>query len=285
MESTMRTTLIPTLTILIFASPLFAAEPKAFLNIPYTETKNEKQTLDLFAPPNAKNLPILFWIHGGGWQAGNKEDVQIKPQAFTAKGFIFVSTNYRLIPAASIKEMAGDIAKSMRWVYDHAKEYGGDPSTFLVMGHSAGAQLAALLSTDDSYLKAEKLPLTIIKGCIPVDGDTYDVPMQIAMVNERSAISYRKKFGDEKQQKELSPVTHVAKGKSIPPFLILHVAGHPETGGQSQRLVKELKAAGIAAGAYPSEGKTHGSINTDLGKAEDKPTIELYSFFDKILKR
>ena len=178
----MRTTLIPTLTILILASPLFAAEPKAFLNIPYTETKNEKQTLDLFAPPDAKNLPIIFWIHGGGWQAGNKEDVQIKPQAFTAKGFIFVSTNYRLIPAASIKEMAGDIAKSMRWVYDHAKEYGGDPSTFLIMGHSAGAQLAALLSTDDSYLKAEKLPLTIIKGCVPVDGDTYDVPMQIAMV-------------------------------------------------------------------------------------------------------
>lgn len=281
----MRTTLIPMLTILILASPLFAAEPKAFLNIPYTETKNEKQTLDLFAPADAKNLPIIFWIHGGGWQAGNKEDVQIKPQAFTAKGFIFVSTNYRLIPAASIKEMAGDIAKSMRWVYDHAKEYGGDPSTFLVMGHSAGAQLAALLSTDESYLKAEKLPLTIIKGCVPVDGDTYDVPMQIAMVIERSAISYRKKFGDEKQQKELSPVTHVAKGKNIPPFLILHVAGHPETGGQSQRLVKELKAAEISANIYPSEGKTHGSINADLGKVGDKPTIELYSFLEKVLKK
>jgi arylformamidase len=281
----MRTTLIPMLTILILASPLFAAEPKAFLNIPYTETKNEKQTLDLFAPADAKNLPIIFWIHGGGWLAGNKEDVQIKPQAFTAKGFIFVSTNYRLIPAASIKEMAGDIAKSMRWVYDHAKEYGGDPSTFLVMGHSAGAQLAALLSTDESYLKAEKLPLTIIKGCVPVDGDTYDVPMQIAMVIERSAISYRKKFGDEKQQKELSPVTHVAKGKNIPPFLILHVAGHPETGGQSQRLVKELKAAEISANIYPSEGKTHGSINADLGKVGDKPTIELYSFLEKVLKK
>ena len=118
-----------------------------------------------------------------------------------------------------------------------------------------------------------------------MDGDTYDVPMQIAMVIERSAISYRKKFGDEKQQKELSPVTHIAKGKNIPPFLILHVAGHPETGGQSQRLVKELKAAGISASAYPSEGKTHGSINADLGKPDDKPTIELYSFLEKVLKK
>ena len=282
---TMRNTITALLTMLLLSSPLFATEPKAFLNIPYTETNNEKQTLDLFAPVGAKNLPIIFWIHGGGWQAGNKEDVQIKPHAFTAKGFIFVSTNYRLIPAASIKDMAGDVAKSMRWVFDHAKEYGGDPTTFLVMGHSAGAQLAALVSTDDSYLKAEKLPLTIIKGCVPVDGDTYDVPMQIAMVIERSAISYRKKFGDEKQQKELSPVTHVAKGKNIPPFLILHVAGHPETGSQSQRLVKELKAAGISASAYPSEGKTHGSINVDIGKADDKPTIELYSFLDKVLKK
>jgi len=281
----MRTTIAPLFTMLLFSSPLFATEPKTFLNIPYTEAKNEKQTLDLFAPFGAKNLPIIFWIHGGGWQAGNKEDVQIKPQAFTAKGFLFVSTNYRLIPAASIKEMAGDIAKSMRWVYDHAKEYGGDPTTFVVMGHSAGAQLAALVSTDDSFLNAEKLPLTIIKGCVPVDGDTYDVPMQIAMVIERSAISYRKKFGDEKQQKELSPVSHVAKGKNIPPFLILHVAGHPETGGQSQRLVKELKAAGISAGAYPSEGKTHGSINADLGKDGDKPTQELYSFLKNILKK
>lgn len=284
-ESSMRVILTTLFAILLLSPKLLAAEPKAYLNIPYTEAKNEKQSLDLFAPPDAKNLPIIFWIHGGGWQAGNKEDVQIKPKAFTEKGFLFVSTNYRLIPAASIKEMAGDIAKSIRWVYDHAKDYGGDPATFLVMGHSAGAQLAALLSTDDSYLKAEKLPLTIIKGCVPVDGDTYDVPMQISVVIERSAISYRKKFGDEKQQKELSPVTHVAKGKNIPPFLILHVAGHPETGGQSQRLVKELQAAGIYASAYPSEGKTHGTINADLGKPDDKPTQELYKFLKKVLMK
>ena len=76
--TTMRTTLIPMLTMLILSSPLFAAEPKAFLNIPYTETKNEKQTLDLFAPPDAKNLPIIFWIHGGGWQTGNKQKATLK---------------------------------------------------------------------------------------------------------------------------------------------------------------------------------------------------------------
>ena len=67
----------------------------------------------------------------------------------------------------------------------------------------------------------------------------------------------------------------------VPSFLILHVAGHPETGSQSQRLVKELQTAGISASVYPSEAKTHGRINADLGKVNDIPTIELFSFFEK----
>ena len=139
------------------------------------------------------------------------------------------------------------------------------------MGHSAGAQLAALVCTDDRYLKAEGLSLSIIKGCVPVDGDTYDVPMQIATVEQRRAEIHREKFGDEANQKDLSAVTHVAKGKGIPPFLILHVADHPETTAQSQRLVKALKEAGVSAKAYPAEGKNHTTINADLGTPGDEP--------------
>lgn len=269
----------------LFLTTSFAAEPKIQRDIPYADLKHERQVLDVFAPATGRNLPIVFWIHGGGWQAGDKKDVQMKPQVFVERGFVFVSTNYRLVPTVSIKEMAGDIAKSIRWVHDHAKDFGGDPNTMLVMGHSAGAQLAALICTDNRYLNAEKLPLSMIKGCVPVDGDTYDVPMQIATVEERRANSYKKKFGDEKQQKELSPVTHVARGKDIPPFLILHVADHPETKGQSQRLVKELQKAGVESKAYPSEGKTHLTINADLGGADDKPTKELFGFIDRVLKK
>jgi len=103
--------------------------------------------------------------------------VQVKPQAFVDRGFVFVSTNYRFVPNVTIKEMAGDIARPIRWVHDHAQVSGGDPNTILVMGHSAGAQLAALVCTDDRYLRTEKLSLSIIKGCVPVDGDTYDVPI------------------------------------------------------------------------------------------------------------
>jgi len=62
-------------------------------NIPYAEPANERQMLDVYAPENAKNLPVVFWIHGGGWQGGDKTEVQVKPKAFVDKGYVFVSTN------------------------------------------------------------------------------------------------------------------------------------------------------------------------------------------------
>jgi arylformamidase len=271
--------------LLLLASPLLAAAPKVRKDVAYAEPKNERQTLDVYAPTEGKNHPVVVWIHGGGWQAGDKTDVDKKPQAFADKGFVFVSINYRLLPKATIKQMAGDVAKAIRWTHDHAKDYGGDPRTMFVMGHSAGAQLAALVCTDEGCLKAEKLPLSIIKGCVPVDGDTYDVPMQIRTVEKKRAERYKMKFGDEASQKDLSPVTHVAKGKHIPPFLILHVADHPETKAQSQRLAKALQEAGVPAKAYPAEGKTHDTINSKLGLPDDKPTQALFEFLGGILKK
>jgi arylformamidase len=273
------------LLVLCLVSSFLAAEPTAHRGLAYAEPKTERQTLDVYSPSQGKQLPIVVWIHGGGWQRGDKSEVHHKPQAFVDKGFLFVSINYRLLPTATIKQMAGDVAKAIRWVHDHAKEYGGDPNRIIVMGHSAGAQLAALVCTDDRYLKAEGLSLSIIKGCVPVDGDTYDVAMQIMMVEEKRAAIYRIKFGDEAMQKELSAVTHVAKGKNIPPFLILHVADHPETRAQSQRLVKVLQDAGISAKAYPAAGKNHTTINNDLGLADDLPTQEMFAFLAAVLKK
>jgi len=269
----------------LLTSAIFAAEPKVHRDLAYVEPKNERQTLDVYAPTEGNSHPVVVWIHGGGWQQGNKTDVQKKPLAFVDKGFVFVSINYRFVPKVTIKQMAGDVAKAIRWTHDHAMDYGGDPDTIFVMGHSAGAQLAALVCTDERYLKAEKLPLSIIKGCVPVDGDTYDVPMQIQTVEQRRADIYKWKFGDVASQKDLSPVTHVAKGKNIPPFLILHVADHPETKGQSQRLAKAVQEAGLLAKACPAEGKSHTTINNDLGLPDDKPTQSLFQFLDGVLKK
>lgn len=273
------------LAFLLAAAAASAADPQIKRDLAYAEPKNERQTLDVYAPTEGKDHPIVFWIHGGGWQVGDKSEVQAKPRAFVDNGFVFVSTNYRLLPKVTIKQMTEDVAKAIRWIHDHAQEFGGDPDTIFVMGHSAGAQLAALICTDERYLKAEGLSPSILKGCVPVDGDTYDVPLQIATEGERAAKSHAQKFGGQKSQKELSAVTYVAKGKSIPPFLILHVADHPETTRQAQRLANVLREAGIEAKAVPAEGKNHGTINAELGLPDDPPSKAMFAFLEGALKK
>jgi arylformamidase len=263
-------------------------------NIAYADPAQERQVLDVYSPPNAKDLPVVFWIHGGGWQTGDKTSVQIKPQAFMDKGFVFVSTNYRLLPNVDMATIVCDMAKSIRWVHDHIAEYGGDPERIFVMGHSAGAQLAALICTDDRYLKAEGLSLAITKGCVPVDGDTYDVPAIIETAETRRRVhgqpqakyGHREKFGnDPAKHRDLSAVTHVAKDKGIPPFLILHVAEHPDTSAQSQRLASVLKSAGVPAKVFSAQESNHNKINADLGLPDDPATKALFEFVGEALKK
>jgi arylformamidase len=263
-------------------------------NIPYATPAHERQVLDVYSPPHAQNLPVVFWIHGGGWQTGDKTSVQIKPQAFMDKGFVFVSTNYRLLPHVDMGTIVRDIAQSIRWVHDHIAEYGGDPQRLFIMGHSAGAQLAALICTDDRYLKAEGLSLATIKGCVPVDGDTYDVPAIIETAETRRRVhgqpqakfGHREKFGnDPAKHREFSAVTHVAKDQGIPPFLIMHVADHPDTSAQSQRLASVLKSAGVTVRVFGAQESTHNKINADLGLPDDPGTKALFEFVAEALKK
>jgi len=263
-------------------------------NIPYADPAHERQVLDVYSPHDAKNLPVVFWIHGGGWEGGDKTDVQIKPQAFMAKGCLFVSANYRLLPNVDMATIVIDVAKAIHWVHDNIAEYGGDPKRLLIMGHSAGAQLSALICTDERYLKAEGLSLDIIKGCVPVDGDTYDVPAIIETAETRwrvhglprAKFGHREKFGnDPAKYRDFSTVTHVAKDKGIPPFLILHVAGHPDTTAQALRLGNVLRDAGLIATVFAAKETTHTRINADLGRPDDPATKVLFEFLDKALKK
>ncbi len=273
-------------SVLLLATASTSADPKIARDLPYVEPRNEKQTLDVYAPAEGKDHPVVVWIHGGGWEGGDKSEVPDRPARFVARNLMFVSVNYHLIgDKVTIHEMAAELAKAIRWSRDHAKDYGGDPKAMFVMGHSAGAQLAALLCTDDRYLKAEGMSLADIRGCVPVDGDTYDVPLQIATVEQKRKDAYNRKFGDEEHQIDLSPITHVAKDKHIPPVLILHVADHPETTLQSNTLVKKLQAAGYSAEAFPAVGKVHKTINEDLGKDDDLPTQALWAFMGGVLKK
>lgn len=272
--------------VLLVAAPAFAAELKIRKDIPYADPPNKRQMLDVYSPADAKDLPIIVWIHGGGWKAGDKAGMQKKPQAFGDKGFVFVSTTYRFAPEVTVKEMTGDCAKAIHWAHDHAKEIGGDPDRIIVMGHSAGAHLAALVCTDDSYLKKEGLSLAILRGCIPVDVSVYDIPKRLADGGTVPADTFTALFGKTaEEQKSYSPAAHVAADKHIPPFLILHVASRPETKAQSEWFAQKLKAAGISAKVYAAENKTHGTINSELGLQEDKATQEVFSFLESVLKK
>ena len=262
-------------------------------DIPYAKNADKLQTLDVYSPPNAKNLPVVFWIHGGGWQGGDKSEMHDKPKVFNGKGFILVSTNYRLLPNVDMATLTRDVAKSIRWVHDHISEHGGDPKRLLIMGHSAGAQLAALLCTDERYLKEEGLSFAIIKGCVPVDGDTYDIPAMIEVAELRFRLhglplpkmGHRIKFGDDPaKHKDFSAVTHVAKNKGIPPFLILYVAGHPDVSAQALRLANVLKAAEVPVTVFGAKETTHTKINADLGRSDDAATPALFAFVERILK-
>jgi acetyl esterase/lipase len=261
-------------------------------NIPYADPAHERQVLDIYAANDAKDLPVVFWIHGGGWQTGDKTNVQIKPRVFSERGFVFVSTNYRLLPHVEMGVLIRDVAKSLGWVHKNISRHGGDPSRIFVMGHSAGAQLAALLCIDNRYLKAEGVPFDVLKGCVPLDGDTYDLPAIIMTAEFRQTVhglplpkfGHRVKFGnDPKKHIDFSAVTHVAKDKGIPPFLILHVAGHPNTTAQARRLGTVLNETEISARVFGARETTHNQLNANLGLPDDSATKELFKFLGPLI--
>lgn len=274
------------------ATPVHAQELKS--NIPYVEKNaHERHVLDIYAPARAEKLPVVFWIHGGGWEHGDKTSVQTKPQWFVQQGFIMVATNYRLLPGVDMKTLTQDVAKALGWTHQHIAEHGGDPTRILVAGHSAGAQLAALLCTDDRWLKAEGVPFTHLIGCVPVDGDTYDVPAIIETAETRRrahgqpqpAYGHREKFGnDPAQHRDFSAVTHVAKDKHIPPFLILHVANHPDNAAQAYRLNAVLKEAGVRVRNFGAKDTDHVKLNDRLGIPEDPATGELAAFVKTLVQ-
>lgn len=280
--------------LIVLAATAAAPAQEIKRDIPYADPAHERQVLDVYSPKGAKSLPVVFWIHGGGWQTGDKTSVQVKPQAFMDRGFVFVSTNYRLLPTVDMGTLIRDVARAAGWVHKHIAEHGGDPKRLFIMGHSAGAQLAAIICTDDRYLKAEGVPLSVIKGCVPVDGDTFDVPAIIATAEARwqahglprAKFGHREKFGnDPEKHKDFSAVTHVARGKDIPPFLILHVAGHPDTTAQARRLGNVLKEAGIPATLFGGRETTHNKLNADLGLPDDPGTKALFEFVGNALKK
>lgn len=278
-------TLATTIVLLLFSVSTQAQTLKR--NIPYANPAHERQFLDIYAPENAQNLPVVFWIHGGGWMAGDKSDVAVKPKLFADQGYVFVSTNYRLLPTVVMEDLIGDVAKSFGWVYHNIAQHGGDPNRIFVMGHSAGAQLAAYICTNHDYIEKEGVPVSVLQGCVPVDGDTYDLPAIIATNELRLQLhqlpprkyGHREKFGnDPSKHIAYSVVTHIRPEKRIPPFLILYVRNHLWTSAQAQRLHNVLRGSGIRSTLAGIPDTDHVKLNDNLGIEGDPATKALVNF-------
>jgi pimeloyl-ACP methyl ester carboxylesterase len=151
-ETVKDTTMTRRILILAFIAVLLPiaaqaqAPPRVQRDIAYAEPRNERQLLDVYAPASGSGLPVVVWVHGGGWMAGSKNAVDHKPAAFTAKGFVFVAMNYRFVPQVTMETIVRDVAKSVGWVHANIARHGGDPDRIFLMGHSAGGYLSLILA-------------------------------------------------------------------------------------------------------------------------------------------
>ena len=249
-----------------------------------TEGDSRLNTLDIYAQPAVHRRPVVIFIHGGGWRRGDKSTVTgEKAEAFSKHGYVFVTINYRLTPDVRHPVLAQDCASAIGWVHKHIAEYGGDPDSLFIMGHSAGAQLAALVCTDNRYLKAEGVPMKSVRGCIPLDGE-YNLTSSGPRPRIVESILNQAFGTDPAVRRDASPLYHVAAGKDIPPFLILPVATRAPSVAQSNELAQALRAVNVRAEVEPAAGKNHATLNRELGDAGDVPTEQTYRFIDGIVK-
>jgi acetyl esterase/lipase len=241
-------------------------------NLEYARPDDKPVKLDLFVPEKAKRpLPLVIWVHGGGWQQGSKEGCPALP--LVKDGFAVASINYRLTDRAPFPAQIQDCKAAVRYLRAHAKEYNLDPERFGAWGASAGGHLVALLGTTCGNAECEGGSLGNAEHssgvqCVcdwfgPTDFLTY--PADMAEVSPMLAKLFGGKLSEKRELAKLaSPALHVKKpedGKktTIPPFLIVQGDKDPLVpDAQSRELADKLKEAGVENELVIVEGAGHG---------------------------
>ncbi len=219
-------------------------------------------------------------MHGGGWSIGDKRmGAGQKGSHFLGQGWAFASTNYRLVPQARIEDQAADVAAAIAFL---RRQPGIDPNRIVLMGHSAGAHLAALVATDPSYLAKAGVPISAVRGVVLLDGAGYDVGEQMAEPRNAVASMYTQAFGaDPRRQAALSPARHAA-APNVADWLILPIASRTDSTAQSEKLARLLREGGSRAEVLPQAGKTHASLNRELGGEGDPATRVVDAFLSRL---
>lgn len=249
------------------------------------EVDANQQSLDIYPLVREGPAPVIIYIHGGGWKAGDKRRVRAAREFFNQEGFVYVSINYRLTPEGRHPVNIGDVAHAIAWVHGNIADYGGDPDLLFLYGHSAGAHLAALVATDEQHLAAAGKGLEILRGVITLDTNAYDLP---SLIRTRGPIPLiLEAFGEDPlKQIEASPIHNIAPDKGIPPFLICYCGPKGAPGSlASEAFAAALMEAGIPAETLASPSQNHAQINRQFGTEGDEVTARAMEFIRRIVDR
>ena len=224
---------------------LFGRPIATFRDIRYAA--EARLTLDVCRPKAAVAAPVVVFFYGGGWRSGHKGLYRYVAKALARRGYVAVVPDYRIYPEVRYPDFLDDGARAVRWVRDNVHRFGGDPEKIFLMGHSAGAHIAAMLSIDAAWLdKVALVPGRDLAGLIGLAG-----PYDFLPLKDETLIVI---FGGA-DRAETQPIFHVGPG--APPALLLTGDRDDVVGaGNSTRLAERLRAAGNEATAviYPLVG-------------------------------
>jgi acetyl esterase/lipase len=194
--------------------------------------------LDVYVPDGATGVPravVLFW-HGGRWRFGDKADYRFVGAALAEAGYVTVLANYRHYPQVKMPGFMDDAAQAALWTAAHANEFGGDPNRLYLMGHSAGAHLAALVTLNTSYFAATGQPVPRIAGVIGLSGPYDFLPLLELDVQDM--------FGPPQLYPQSQPINFVRA--DAPPMLLVHGLDDETVWPKNSRnLASALSALGV----------------------------------------
>ncbi len=224
------------------------------------------QQLDVYHAANAHGAPVILLVHGGGWRRGGRDNPGLaapKAAHWLPQGYVLASTDYRMLPGADPLTQAQDVAHALAYVQQHAREWGGDPDKVILMGHSAGAHLVALLGADPAQLRAAgaRRPL----GVVSLDSAAMDVPQ--LMEAPRHPRLYDDAFGsDPGYWKRASPFHQL--GRDAVPMLAVCSSRRSDSCPQARALASRAASFGVTIKVQP-EDLSHMQINRELGAPSD----------------
>ena len=200
-----------------------------------------RKALDVYAPAviGEKRASIVLFLYGGGWEDGDKSTYLFVGAALAARGFVTIIPNYRVYPEVRFPAFVEDAALAMRWARDHASEFGGDPDRMVLMGHSAGAHIAAMLTFDRQWLADVGLdPRRHLKAMVGLAGPYDFLPLH--------SDTLKAIFGPENRLAASQPINFV-DGAAPRVFLATGRADDTVDPGNTTRLADRIRTKGGVA--------------------------------------